>query len=400
MSENANSGYNNAIGWAILALVIFGLLVLLWIFQADNIRSGVRWMRVGEMHVSSVFLGDDHEIVSDDGPIGMLGPIRDLASELDKTQLNETVMDNIAVAALSPMRYLFSAILIFLAFWAYMKGPKTHYRTTLSLDTLINRQRKNFPIIEPFHAFNPANQPPRPPGSPVPAELPPFAEALGPEEWLAYNDIPAPDGKVDEAAASRCFMKQLGAPWRGPMHLSPDRQVLLAAFCLKAVRKRRESDEMLGRLAQCWSIGRGLKLDSSLVREARKVLKNRDLSGKTLSKCNQHAYENTAIVRGLLTAREEGGVLAPAQFLWLRAFDRTLWYPLNNLGRQAFHLEALGALCHFKAEKMAQRPIPRPKMEDAVKAICEYMSSDNARPIPPLDYSNSKKRAIKKVRGS
>jgi intracellular multiplication protein IcmP len=63
-------------------------------------------------------------------------------------------------------------------------------------------------------------------------------------------------------------------------------------------------------------------------------------------------------------------------------------------------MEAIGAMCHYKAEKLAQRPIPRPKMEDAVSSISDYMSSDTARPIPPLDYSKSKKRAIKKVRGS
>ena len=73
---------------------------------------------------------------------------------------------------------------------------------------------------------------------------------------------------------------------------------------------------------------------------------------------------------------------------------------MNNLGRQAFHIEAIGAMCHFKAEKTTNRPIPRPKMEDAVTAITEHMMSDKARPIPPLDYSNSKKRGIKKVKGT
>ncbi|HPQ50663.1 MAG: type IV secretion system protein [Alphaproteobacteria bacterium] len=400
MSENANTGYNNAIGWAILGFVIFGLFILLWYFQQDNIRNGVRWLRVGEMQVSSFFVGDDYVIKNEDRPIGKLGAIRDAVKDIKKEDLTSAHMDIIALAALSPLRIFFSAILIFLAFWSYSYGPKCHYRTTLDLGRLIKRQAANFPIISPFVSFNPSNQPPRPPGSPVPAELPPFAEALGPEEWLAYHDIPAPDGKVDANAAARSFMQQLGSPWRGPMHLPPYRQILLAAFCLKSIRKRRECDLMLGDLAKSWSNERGLKLKSSLVREARKILRNRDISGKVLSKCNQHAYENTALLRGLLTAREEGGVLAPSQFLWLRAYDRSLWYPLNNLGRQAFHMEAIGAMCHYKAEKLAQRPIPRPKMEDAVSSISDYMSSDTARPIPPLDYSKSKKRAIKKVRGS
>ena len=55
---------------------------------------------------------------------------------------------------------------------------------------------------------------------------------------------------------------------------------------------------------------------------------------------------------------------------------------------------------HFKAEKTTNRPIPRPKTEDAVSSITEHMASDRARPIPPLDYSRSKKRAIKKVKGT
>lgn len=400
VSENANTTYNGAIGWAILLAVLFCLLVLLWYFQADNIRNGIRWMRVGEMWVSSIFVGDDYIVTKDGTKIGTLGEIRKLAAEIPKHKLNSTIMDIIALAALWPMRYAFTILLLFLAFWGLYFGPKSHYRRTLDLNHLIKRQAPNFPIISPFVTFNPTNQPPRPPGSPVPAELPPFAEALGPEEWLAYFDIPAPDGKVDPNAAGRAFTQQLGKPWRGPMHLEPYRQVLLAAFCLKAARKRAEADEMLGQLATGWSNDRGLKIPPALLRKARKILKDRDLSGKTLSKCNQHAYENTAMIRGLLTAREEGGVLAPAQFLWLRAYDRVLWYPLNNLGRQAFHLEALGAMCHYKAEKLVQRPIPRPKVEDAIQSITDYMSSQNARPIPPLDYGKSKKRAIKKVRES
>jgi intracellular multiplication protein IcmP len=157
---------------------------------------------------------------------------------------------------------------------------------------------------------------------------------------------------------------------------------------------------MLGRLAACWTFQKGFRVDSRLLNEARSILKNRDMSGKILSKCNQHAYENTAMLRALATAREEGGVLAPAQFVWMRGYDRALWYPLNNLGRQAYHMEALGAMCHYKAEKTTQRPIPRPKMEDAVKSISEYIASPNARPIPPLAYGKDGKRGVKKVKGT
>ncbi len=398
MADQENTGYQNTIGWAILLVVIFALLLLLWYFQAENIRNAIRWTRVGEMWVSSWIVGDDYMITKNGKDIATLGQIREQVAQLDKTQLNSKVMDIIAITALTPLRYLISFFLLIMAFWSLFKGPKTHYRTKLDLNALIKRQAPNFPAISPFVTFNPCNQPPRAPGAPVPAELPLFAEALSPEEWVAYYDIPVPNGKIDETAAARAFTLQLGAPWRGTMYLSPYKQVLLAAFCLKSVRKRGEADDMLGRLSKCWSFERGIKVDGSLLRQARKILRNRDISGKILSKCNQHAFENTVLLRALNTAREEGGVLAPAQFLWLRGVDRMLWYPLNNLGRQSYHMEALGAICHYKAEKMSQRPIPRPKIEDAVKSIAEYIASSNARPIPALDYSKSKKRAIKKVK--
>ena len=179
------------------------------------------------------------------------------------------------------------------------------------------------------------------------------------------------------------------------------KQVLLATYCLKASRKRDKADEMLGRLAKCWSIEKGLRLnkDRSLLSDARKILKNKELAHATLKKCSQHAWQTTALLRALLHAREEGGVLAPAQFVWLRAHDRELWYPLNNLGRQSSHTEAIGAMAHFKSEKREGRPIPKPKVQEAVTSLVEYMNSSNVRPVPALDYSKSKnKRGIKKMK--
>ncbi len=228
-----------------------------------------------------------------------------------------------------------------------------------------------------------------------------FAEALGPEEWLSYNEIPLDDDKLNQDVLFKKFAKQLGPRWRGAKHLPPYKQILLAGFCLKAGRKRDESDDLFGRFALCWSHDKGLNLskDRTLLRDARKILANKDLSHRILKKCKQHAWQTTALLRALLIAREEGGVLAPAQFVWLRGYDRNLWYPLNNLGRQSHHMEAVGAMAHFRLERRAQRPIPRPKVQEAVDVIIEYMDTEQARPIPKLDYSYSKnKRGVKKLK--
>lgn len=400
MSEQKNTLHDSSIGWGILALVFICLSLLFWHFKGEEVKDSIRWLRVFQLWCVSWFIDDDRYMVPWGSTFLNFEKWYEFSYTTPKEGLNGDSMNQISTLAMYPLRFVWTGLLLLMGFWALFKGPKTQHRKKLDINMLIRHQAQVFPTISPFVTFNPSALPPRPPGAPVPADLPPFAEALGPEEWLAYNDVPVPDGKVDPEAAGRAFAAQLGDPWRGAMHLAPHRQVLLAAFCLKSVRKRAEADSLLGRLAASWSYERGLNIPSALLREARKILRNRDLAGNILSLCNQHAYENTALLRGLATAREEGGVLAPAQFVWLRAHDRVLWYPLNNLGRQAFHIEALGAICHYKAEKITSRPIPRPKIEDAVTAITDYMSSGKARPIPPLDYSRSKRRAIKKVKGT
>lgn len=400
--DQKNTTHENAIGWLILGAVLFCVALLVWPMIDDQVKSAARWFRWGEIWLISLFVDESEYTINWNGYDITMKQLLEAIPLMDSEDLTGEAFALISTMAMTPIRWILIGILALMAFWAYTAGPGTQYRRKLNLDGLIGVQSKIFHVISPFVKFNPAHQPPRPPGSPVPAELPLFAEALGPEEWLAYNQIPIPDGKIDENAAYLAFARQLGPRWQGLKGLPDYKQVLLAAFCLKAARKRQDGDNMLGRAAACWSHENGLQLsrDRKLLSDARRVLANKDISAKTLAKVNMHAFQTTALLRALQTAREEGGVLAPAQFVWLRAHDRTLWYPLNNLGRQGFHLEALGAMAHFKAEKLTQRPIPRPKLSDAIGSIREYMESRRARPIPQLDYSGSKKRGIKKPKNA
>jgi len=412
--QSSDTLYDNSIGWALM-LAIFGVMIwLFWVFFDTEVRELVRWIRYGEMWLVSWFLPDSYEFAINgrlkewqahfegfDAKSPKSGKIfhQDGVAEYDKQELSYMHLAKFGAMAMQPLKWPIVALIGAGAMWSMFNGPGTRYRRKLDLEKLIEVQSHVFPVITPFVKFNPATQPPRPPGAPVPAQLPLFAEALGPEEWLAYNAIQVPDGKIDRDDAARVFIEQLGNPWRGVNHIDNHKQILLAAFCLKASRKRSESDDILGRVAKCWSLSGGLNLskDRKLLGEARKVLKDKNIAGAALSQVNRHAFETTAMLRALQYAREEGGVLPSGQFVWLRAHDRNLWYALNNMGRQSFHMEALGAMSHFKAEKMTQRPIPVPKVDYAIDTIQEYMSSVRARPIPQLDYSKSKKRGIKKA---
>lgn len=381
-----------------MAVVMVVVILMVWHYNSDVISSAVRWARYGEMWVISWFASDEYTVNYNGNDVNWRIGFED-TPRFAATTITPSHLSYFGALAMQPLRPVFTLIFILCALWIIFRGPGTQFRSKLDLEGFIRRQASNFPMIAPFTNFNPAKQPPRPPGSPVPAELPPFAEALGPEEWLAYNTIPIVDAKIDQEAAKKAFMKQLGERWRGANNLPPYQQVLLAAFCLKASRKRNESDDMLGELSLCWSHEKGLsdKKSKKLVKEARKILRTRDLAEKTLQQANNHGFVSTALMRALQFAREEGGVLAPAQFVWLRAHDRLLWYPLNNLGRQSFHMEALGAMTHFKAERLTGRPIPVAQMDGAVKTIIEYMDSDRARPVPALEYSESDKSGIRKA---
>jgi intracellular multiplication protein IcmP len=400
---NADGGTEQMMGWAMILVILIVCLYVVYYIWTPEILNTVRWIRFSEIWLVSLVTPDSYMITLTSGDQINLKEWLEGISKIPTEQIDFSLIMAMSAIAMTPIKWAVMFILSLMALWAYTRGPGTQYVEVFNLNSFIRHQSNAFKIISPFVKFNPSDQPPRAPGSAVPAELPLFAEALGPEEWLAYEQIPVPDGKIDQKSAFDSFTKQLGPRWRGPKHLAPHQQILLAVFCLKAARKRDLCDDMLGRLALCWSHDKGLELnkDTSLLRESRKVLRNKELAQPVLKKCAQHAWQTTAMLRALLEARENGGVLASAQFVWLRAHDRILWYALNNLGRQSAHIEAIGAMAHFRVEKRAKRPIPKPKVDDAVKSITDYMETLDARPIPTLDYSASKdKRGIKKLKKS
>lgn len=371
----------------------------LWYLFKPQILYGYLEVRQGQLAVASLYTKDDVVIETPSGPM-TFGETKALIESLTPEILlsddvnHWQVINATSVATLKSLRIPFGIIFGIMIYYAWFRGPTSHHRKVYSLDNLIEVQSQAFPVISPIKNFNPLfDTPHRAPGALVPAELPLFAEALSPEEWIAFHKIPVPDGIVDREAVARALTLQLCEPWQGVKKLSPYLQVLLAAFALKTVRKRFDCDNLLGELAASWSHKGGLKLNGSLVSKARKILRNKDIAAKTIAECNHHAYVTTALLGALDLARSEGGVLAPATFLWMRGVDRTLWYPLNNLGRQSFHAEGMGAMSHYRAEKQVQRPIPKPMVQDAVKVLCAYIEDKKqSHPIPQLDFSMIKNK--------
>ena len=72
----------------------------------------------------------------------------------------------------------------------------------------------------------------------------------------------------------------------------------------------------------------------------------------------RHAYATTAMMTLLNAARLHAGVLAPAQFAWLKLVDRSLWYALHSLG---YETEGFGRYLHPnpRVEAGGQGPLGR-----------------------------------------
>ncbi len=401
----AEGGDSNDGLWMLFFVLLFisALFYGIWFLFKPQVLQGYLWIRQGEIAVGSLWTDDDYTVnvvVAGENTQMSFGEAHKLIDSLTpQILLNDDfktweIITATSTVVLKPLRIPFGIGFLVLIYMTLLKGPTTHFRKTYGLDSLIDTQSNTFKVVKPFVNFNPLTDvPPRAPGAPVPAELPIFAEALGPEEWLAFHKIPMPDGQLDNKSCENAFKIQLGQKWQGAKKLPPYAQVLLASFALKASRKRTEADDLLGEIAESWSHKSGLKLRGETLSKARKILRNKDLSGQVIAACNHHAYVTPALLGALETARSEGGVLAPAQFVWLRAHDRNLWYPLNNLGRSSFHMEAIGAMSHYKAEKLVERPIPKPMMDDAVIALQGYISDPKKlQPIPQLDFSMVKNK--------
>ena len=393
--------------------VLVGLGWLVWHLFRAEILELVRYIRLGELWLIDTVRGKADACFSwlriaptgYDQPSPTLygwaalcfgeGSLQQLSPEVAPSVYNlsplslRVIADSTTVYMKWPLAFLVIGFALHSIFFSTLGRFKTRY----NLESFIKIQALVWPVIQPIVNFNPVKFSARSSGQAVPDKLPLFAEALSPEEWLAFHRVPVVNGIPDRDAVRRAFLQQLGPRWQGEIgSLPPHMLALFAAFALKGVQRREESDDLLGRLATHWTPARGFSMDSTLASAMRKLAHDPAVGGKALEIANQYAYRTTAFLGILKWARMQGGVLAPGQFVWLRGEDRALWYPLNNLGRRAFHSEGAGAIAHYMAEVLAQKPLPMPRLDTAIVTINQYLAQTSAK-IPPREEPNGETKA-------
>jgi intracellular multiplication protein IcmP len=389
----------------LLIMMVMAAAWVIWHFFHPQILEGLRWLRFSELWIINLFTHDKygdclHWLRA--ARVDDMNPSQEVIAYTNQcfgqnylSHLPAEEIPNyykLSVAGISTLAreityYIHWPIAVafgLVGMHMMYISPRNKFRTRHDLESFIRVQAKMWPVISPILKFNPIKSSARIPGSTVPDKLPLFAEALSPEEWISWHRIAVTNNIPDREATRRAFLQQLGPRWNGIDGTPSYVQALHAAFALKGVQKREESDDFLGELALCWSPKGGFKWTSDVAAKVHKFNHDPEIGGKANEITSQYAYRTTALLGVLRWARMMGGVLAPAQFLWLRAVDRSLWYALNNLGRRSFHSEGAGAMGHFMAEQSAKKPLPIPRIDTAIITLNQYLA-ERGMAIPPRE---------------
>lgn len=198
--------------------------------------------------------------------------------------------------------------------------------------------------------------------------------AATPMEFLRDNDIVFENGLFDEETRDvrlpEVFAAQLGKPWTG---LERADLYVQCVGILCAIHYLRRKTSLMERetLAIAWSKGKdGTEAMKALVA---KYIKDKDVIKVVDTICNKHAYANTGLYALLDKCRARAGVLASADFGYLKPLDRSLWYSLSNCGRRRFFIESAGVVSHFFAERVTANPLVEPNVENAINGLEDYI---------------------------
>ncbi|EPX78055.1 hypothetical protein Salmuc_03377 [Salipiger mucosus DSM 16094] len=352
-------------------LVGFGLLVfivwLIWTFARNVIVWAMFALDIAQFYVVKGFamigLGSFGRTAN--GYLEFMKGTFD--GRVDPFEVEYAEMMTMSEMAGGIFRWVFAIFILAMAVHVLFKMKGGGFSRQFSLaggfgPSLADFQSQHWKVFAPGAAFDPDNA--------DEVEGP----AATPMEWMKANNVRMSEEEdgLDFDAATRAFENQLGAPWQGVEKADTYVKVLCAAFYINAKRDK-NARGFKEKIAVAYTTMKPEERDKLLESMFEKV--NADPKfGKMMEKyASKHAYTNTALFRLLTWSRAHGGVFASAEFRWLKAVDRPLWYTLNNCGRRSYHIEGAGAVCHFNAENIVKGPLVDPHVDQAVDGLDDYL---------------------------
>lgn len=351
-----------------MAILICGTILFIWWIKRQWIVAPVGYFRYYELlsiHYIIIGLAKFIDIVSfhhwhisqGDAVVALSKDFADMSVKTEK--FKDFAAMNKAVGLWA--RYPSMVILAILAGIAYFKHGNVRFRQIYTMKSLRQCEVENWPQITPVLSLDLVKQD---------IDKGPWAMSLTPLDFGKKNNIlykqeilGAMVWGVDEKAAGRIFAMQLGRMWQGVERLPIHGKALLVIFLASATKNRSEARQFLSQIAASSASG---KLNFEGVEQAVQKYKNSKVLKWVLK---HHGYNNTVLATLLELARTDG-VLASAEFLWLKPVDRRMWYMLNSVGRQTSVVEVSGLFAHWLAEKRMKRPLKTPVVKEAISAYC------------------------------
>jgi intracellular multiplication protein IcmP len=369
MSAPAGGGGEGKADGMTILWVIFGLMVIIfivWYFFKEQLVWAFLKIRLYEFTLVNFFV---NQTEVNNGIIW-------LKSALPEDLLNNTTLfTNISEVIGRYFMYPSVFLIIVMAIFIFKNHKFMRYVRAHNMETLMNQEQKNWPQICPVVNIDLMA---------MDINKGPWAMTMNPLQFCkAYKlvkvemvgDMKASwraEGKVQatvlEEKANRVFSQQLGPLWAGPDKLPPHIKALFAVFVARAEHEPEVARNYLKKLSISAAKG---QIDYS---ETEMILKKYYAKSKPTHIIEQrHAYVSTVMASMLEVARTDG-VLASADFLWLKPMDRRMWQMLNNVGRSVAPCEIAGIYAHWLVEKQLLRPISVPMVEQAGKALVFAMS--------------------------
>jgi intracellular multiplication protein IcmP len=193
-------------------------------------------------------------------------------------------------------------------------------------------------------------------------------------EFLRNNEVEFENGSFSEETRENrlpdIFAAQLGKPWTGLKRADLWVQCV-GILCGLHYLRRKSSLAEREALSIAWAQGKdGTEAMKALVA---KYIEDKDINKVVDTICAKHAFCNTGLFALLDRSRARAGVLASADFAYLKQLDRSLWYTLSNCGRRRFFIEAAGVVSHYFAEKVTANPLIEPNVENAINGLEDYL---------------------------
>ncbi len=342
---------------------------MLWIMIGIFVFAAGVWYFASEYLIFAYLKIKALEILALSAFTDKLDVVQEWISTIPPSQIGASDVAAVATVVGNYLKIPVMIIMLTCAAYIYSIDEVRKYTKTYDMKLFLQCERENWPQVNPIAAVDLLEHK---------ITEGPWAMSMQPMEFAKKNglltEIVAPllegqlakDQKVtvelDRGASNKYFSMQLGPLWPGLKKLPIHIRALFAIFSARAENDSEAAEKLLSQISRSSYSG---KLDFTGVDTLLKKYGDTKLTRRVTAR---HAYVLT-VMASMLELGRTSGVLASADFLWLKPVDRRLWYMLNNVGRWTAFTEVAGPFAHLLAEREIGRKLKAPMIEEASNAL-------------------------------